>query len=271
MRISNITSVMETRVSPVGNNINDRGIKPSSNDNRDTLSISKSAKNAFQKQYEIGTLLDSLLKQKQNIIDSKNSLIERTTKNGQGLDSIKDQLENYNEQINAIDKQITEYTFKEQQKKIDMDEKENKIPDNQPKTEQETQNEQLNNIVELSNDISQIQVVSSVKSKMHGQAKVLAKEIELDESRSPSGQKAVYKREQLEKIEERVSDITKKIGEALKDTGEKIKYNADHENNAIPEKSEVASIEQTSKISTYKDIQKSSNVSSEKSQLEILA
>ena len=242
MRIS-IASVVGTRVSQVGNNVNYKGIKPSVNDNCDTVSISKSAKNAFHKQSKMRSFIDSLLKQKQNIIDSKNSLIERTVENGQGLDYIKDQLETYDEQINAIDKQIAEYALKEQQKKIGMDKKENKIPDNQPKTEQEVRNEQLNNIIALSSDISQIQVVSSVKSKMQGQTKILAKEIELDESRSISGQKAVYKREQLGKIEERISGINKKIGESLKDVGEKIKDNVDHENDVIPEKSEEASID----------------------------
>lgn len=156
MRISNISSIMKTRVGQIDNNVNNYGIKSSGNDNHDTVSISKSARNAFQKHSKIGTFIDSLLKQKQNIINNKNKLIKRTNDNGQSLDSIKEQLKNYEEQINAIDKQITEYTLKEQQKKIGMDKKQNNISDNQPKTKQEASNEQLNNIVTLSSGISQI-------------------------------------------------------------------------------------------------------------------
>lgn len=271
MRISNIAPFMATKVSQINNNANDKSIKLNTNYHGNMASISNSTKNALQSQSSRGNFIDSLLKQKQNIIESKSNLIERATKNGQSLDSIKDQLENYEEQLNTIDKQIAEYTLKEQQKKIGIDKKENKISNNQPKTEEEAKDEHLNNIVALSSDISQIQASSSVKNKIHGQSKILAKEIQLDESRSLSGQKAVYKREQLRRIEERVSDIDKKIGETLTHIGEKIKDNTNSENNSIPKESEEMPTEQYFNISKYKDIQNNLNDPLEKSKLEILA
>lgn len=61
-----------------------------------------------------------------------------------------------------------------------------------------------------------------------------------------------------------------KISSSLKDTEEKIKDNTSYEKNTISENPEDISIEQAFKLSTYKDIQKSSNELPKKPQLEIL-
>lgn len=252
------------KVTPANHNAIYKVIKSGANDTRDQVSISKYAEKAFRKQ----DFIDSLLKQKQNIIDSKNSLIGKTLENGQDLNIIKDKLEKYDEQINAIDKQITDYMFKEQQGKTGMNAKENTTADKQPKTEEEIQNDHLKNIVALSSDISQVQTVSPIKREMQGQARILEREIKLDESRSHSGQKATYKREQLAKINERITEVDQKIGQALNDAAEKLKDQTRHEKEAIPDKSKEASNEQASQLSKYKD---SSKDSMDKSQLEILA
>lgn len=97
MHITNMTSAMGTRLNvAVSHQTNDKTINSNSktSGSGDHLSISKSAKAAFQNQSKMSGMVDSLLKQKQSIIDSKNSLIERTTKNSHNLDSIQDQLKN---------------------------------------------------------------------------------------------------------------------------------------------------------------------------------
>lgn len=83
MHITNMTSAMGTRFNvAVSHQTNDKTINSNikTSSSGDNLSISKSATAAFQSQSKMGGMVDSLLKQKQSIIDSKNSLIERTTK-----------------------------------------------------------------------------------------------------------------------------------------------------------------------------------------------
>lgn len=253
MRISNFSPIIGTRIRPTGNHPHLSGLKLSSTNQHDTVSISQSSKNAFQSQTKISSLLDSLLKQKQNVIDSKNRLIERTTEKGQSLSSIKEQLDIFDEQIDTIEKQIAEHIFKEQQKKMGTNQNKQPAAEHQPNTKEDSQNEQLNNLVALSSDMTQLKTVSSVKSKMQGQARILAKEIEQDEARSLSGQKAVAKREQLGKIKDKISEMNNKVGEALKDAGEKIKIMAEHESVASSEKSEETVNEQASTMSTSED------------------
>ncbi|MGE7615055.1 hypothetical protein [Paenibacillus sp. NPDC101420] len=251
MHITNMTSAMGTRLNvAVSHQTNDKTINSNSktSGSGDHLSISKSAKAAFQNQSQMSGMVDSLLKQKQSIIDNKNSLIERTTKNSHNLDSIQDQLKEFDKQLQTIDQQIAKYTFEEQQKNLEKAQKED-LSD-EPKTEQEIQNERLNTIVAISQNVSQMEVVSSTHSKMHGEARVLTKEIESDEARSTHS--ATAKREQLSKIEDRISEMNETLGDTIKDTGDKIKDQ-----------------ERTEKLATYQEIQRLAE-DSDKSQLEIL-
>lgn len=251
MHITNMTSAMGTRFNvAVSHQTNDKTINSNikTSSSGDHLSISKSATAAFQSQSKMGGMVDSLLKQKQSIIDSKNSLIERTTKNSHNLDSIQDQLKEFDKQLQTIDQQIAKYNFEEQQKNLENAQKAD--PADEPKTEQEIQNERLNTIVAISQDVSQMEVVSSTHTKMHGEARVLTKEIELDEARSTHS--ATAKREQLSKIEDRISEMNETLGDTIKETGEKIKDQ-----------------ERTEKLATYQEIQRLAE-GSDKSQLEIL-
>jgi len=246
-----MTSAMGTRLNvAVSHQTNDKTINSNSktSGSGDHLSISKSAKAAFQNLSKMSGMVDSLLKQKQSIIDSKNSLIERTTKNSHNLDSIQDQLKEFDKQLQTIDQQIAKYTFEEQQKNLEKAQKED-LSD-EPKTEQEIQNERLNTIVAISQNVSQMEVVSSPHSKMHGEARVLTKEIESDEAHSTHS--ATAKREQLSKIEDRISEMNETLGDTIKDTGDKIKDQ-----------------ERTEKLATYQEIQRLAE-DSDKSQLEIL-
>ncbi|MEK5414069.1 MULTISPECIES: hypothetical protein [Paenibacillus] len=270
MHITNMTSSMGTRFNvSVSHQTNDKTMKSNSNTsgngNGDKLSISKSAKAAFQNQSKMDGMVNSLLKQKQNIIDSKNSLIERTTKSSHNLESIQDQLKEFDKQLQTIDQQIAKYSFEEQQKNLEDAQKAN--PKDEPKTEQEIQNERLNTIVSVSQDVSQMEVVSSTHTKMRGEAKVLTKEIELDEARSTHS--ATAKREQLSKIETKLSEMNETLGDAMKDTGDKIKDQIDKAGSTEIKPFEENTNERTEQLATYQEIQRLAE-ESDKSQLEVL-
>ncbi|WP_339246546.1 hypothetical protein NST58_04910 [Paenibacillus sp. FSL R10-2796] len=270
MHITNMTASMGTRFNvSVSHQTNDKTMKSNSNTsgngNGDKLSISKSAKAAFQNQSKMDGMVNSLLKQKQNIIDSKNSLIERTTKSSHNLESIQDQLKEFDKQLQTIDQQIAKYSFEEQQKNLEDAQKAN--PKDEPKTEQEIQNERLNTIVSVSQDVSQMEVVSSTHTKMRGEAKVLTKEIELDEARSTHS--ATAKREQLSKIETKLSEMNETLGDAMKDTGDKIKDQIDKAGSTEIKPFEENTNERTEQLATYQEIQRLAE-ESDKSQLEVL-
>lgn len=250
MHITNMTFAMGTRLNAaVSHQTNDKTINSSSktSGSGDHLSISKSAKAAFQNQSKMGGMVDSLLKQKQSIIDSKNNLIERTTKNSHNLDSIQDQLKEFDKQLQTIDQQIAKYTFEEQQKSLEKAQKAD--PADEPKTEQEIQNERLHTIVAVSQDVNQMELISSTRTKMHGEAKVVSKEIELDKARS--GSASASKQEHLANLEEKISDMNETLGDTIKETGDKIKDQ-----------------ERTEKLASYQEIQRLGE-DSDKSQLEI--
>ena len=99
MRISNMSASTVTKYISHNSNVTNKNITQNKNSSFDTLSISNSGKNAFNNNSKMSNVLDSLQKQKQNIIESKNKLIERTMEKEKSLDSIKDQLAEYDENI----------------------------------------------------------------------------------------------------------------------------------------------------------------------------
>lgn len=196
-------------------NANNTPLRASKIGRRDILSISPQGKK--------NSLIENLMKQKTQITDQKNSLISSTLKNGGTLDSIKSQLETYDEQMKSVDQQIAELMAKEMQKQTEnVKEKE----DSEPKTKEEIQNKRLADITNLSSDLQQTQTVSSVQSKVEGDARVLKSEIELDKQRAGSspGAKAIIEKKEasLAVMEQKALDLTSDIGAKLADVTEKI-------------------------------------------------
>jgi len=242
MRILSTTSIFGT--SSNSTNIRTADNNKQHSKNCDILTISKSAKNAFNNQSKKGNMLDSLLKQKQDIMESKNNLIERTLDQEQSLTTIKDQLADYDDQINVIDKQISDYMLQEKQKALgndEKDEKEEAADNDKSKTRQEIQNEKLNCIVSLNSDIPDIQNSISIKEKLEGQTKVLKREIKADEARSLSGLQATAKRKELASINDSIDNITKMVSDKLTETEQKIEDTFGNESTKSSDKAEKTS------------------------------
>lgn len=170
------------------------------------------------------SLIESLTKQKQNIIESKNELIGKTLEKGGTIDSIKSQLECFDEQLKTIDEQIAQ-TVAEQLKQ--QAEKQKEIAYKKPKTEEEVETEHLSSILSLSSSLNQAEVVSSMKSKVDGESRVLKMEIKLDESRR--GGASAFKKEHLVDLQKQSVDLATKINENLTEVSEEIKNGNDNE------------------------------------------
>jgi hypothetical protein len=191
---------------------------------KDTLSISPLRKtNSF---------IESLMKQKQDVIERKNELIGNTLEKGRDMDSIKSQLESYEEQLKTIDERIAQIMAEQAKQQA---EKQKETKNAKPKTEEEipAETERLNSIISLSPPPKQAQVISSVKTKVDGDARVLKSEIELDKARagsSPSAKEFIANKDtRLTEMQKLSANLTVQIGDKLVEVNEEIKKNGNNQ------------------------------------------
>ncbi|MBU3155702.1 hypothetical protein [Clostridium estertheticum] len=165
-------------------------------------------------------ILDQLMKQKQNLIDSKNDLVDRSLKSDESISSIKDKLENIDSQIKKIDAQISKIQMEDQRKLLDTDEKNKETKKTKEKSKTHSSNntktdvvcDQMGSLLNLSGNLAKIQVLSSEKKSMTGETKVLESEIKLDIGR---GLNPIAKKKQVAKLADQMDNISKNIGNNL--------------------------------------------------------
>ncbi len=158
-----------------------------------------------------GSLIETLMKQKMNIMEQKDSLISSAKKEGKSMESIKSQLDVYEKQLKDIEDQISKAMTKEMEKQAEKKKKD------EPKTEQELENERLANVMDLSLGLEKAEMVSSVKARVDGEARVLKSEIELDKLHNPSEEAS---KEMITEKEGQLADLEQKSKELLLDIGE---------------------------------------------------
>ena len=165
------------------------------------------------------SLIETLMKQKMNIMEQKDSLISSAKKEGKSMESIKSQLEVYEKQLKDIEDQISKAMTKEMEKQAEKKKKD------EPKTEQEIENERLANVMDLSLGLQKAEMVSAVKARVDGEARVLKSEIELDKLHDPSEDTSkeliTEKESQLADLEQKSNELFSDIGEIIGETTEK--------------------------------------------------
>lgn len=155
--------------------------------NKNTYESQRKDRMNFSKEGRKTTFLEALNKQKQNIIEQKNKLVDDTLKAGGTFESIKEQLKTYEEQIKNVDKQIITALSKESQERLEENKKnqEERIKNNsKPKTEEELMSKKLTKITELATNIEQAETAHKVKAQIEGEARVLNSEIKMDGDRT---------------------------------------------------------------------------------------
>lgn len=176
---------------------------------RDTVSISPLGKSK--------SIIQSLMNQKQKITESKNELISRNLEKGGDMADIKSQLKSFEEQLESIDEQIAQ-TMAEQMKQ--QEQEQNKVETKKPKTEEEAQTQRFNSLINLSSSLDKAQVISSVKTKSDGEARVLESEIKIDEGR---GGASKMKKERLADLQKQSTTLATQIADSLNEVNEQIK------------------------------------------------
>lgn len=201
---------------------------------RDIVSISP--------QGRASNLLEKLIKQKLSITDQKNSLIGSTLEKGGSLDTIKSQMEAYEEQLKAIDSQITDLMAKQAERQGTKPKRSDLF-----KTEEEQQNAALEKLAfGISTDFKQAKTIHSVKSRLDGDARVLRSEIATDKSRSGS---TAYKEAQLAEMEKK----SLRLGSQLSDRLAGLSESAAEEGTVIPQPPVTRPIEEQNKDKEMKE------------------
>lgn len=171
-------------------------------------------------------MFENLIEQKVNLMDRKNDIIEKALENGESPSAIKEKLDNIDKQIEEINEQISKIQCEEQRKSLgteDASKKKEKLKEKSNKLSAEESNgdnskEKITSVLSLSNNLSQAKALSSQRTSMSGEVRVLESEIKLDESR---GIETIEKRKSVAKIKENIENITEKINDKLTDTNNK--------------------------------------------------
>ncbi|WP_435921052.1 hypothetical protein [Paenibacillus sp. DYY-L-2] len=251
--------------------------KPNKQDSKqdsgqDYISISYKARNlqGDHGRSKVNQIVESLMKQKENLQESKKNLIDRTLENGGQLNLIKDQLSDLDEQIRNIDEQISQQLLDERKKALGLDDedpKNEKADANKPKTEQEAEAEKLQNVVSLVGNMDQVKTMSSLKRNLQGQARILQMEISLDEQRSSSP--SSLKREQLDKLKKGISELERRIGETTSGIMDKLKE--DSKESGQQEVSEPSVTDSERIRSAYSLTQQTANQKEDEQQFDFIA
>ena len=189
------------------------------NNNDDTLQLVKNLSKdsvTISPQGKAKNFLENLMKQKMNITEQRKSLISRALEKGDTMDSIKSQLEAYDDQLKNIDNQIAEMMTKEMKKQAEKVKEQ--YDNNKPKTEEEVENQRLTAVSALSIDLRQAKAINAVKMKIDGESRVLKSEIKIDKGR---GLSVKAKEDKLVDMKQKSSNLISKITDKLADISEK--------------------------------------------------
>lgn len=275
MKISNLANAVNRSYSRMQTNQNQSASKDKKEKvNKDMVSISQSARNAFGKQDRKTSMLESLVKRKETLMESKNSLIERTMENGTGIETIQAQLDEYDQQIKDIDEQISQSMVEDQKEALETKGKEKK------ETEETTDDKNIkgqidkgtvHDFIQLDGTVEQMEQLHSLKTNMENEIRTIKSEMSLD---SATGMSHSSKLERISDLEKNINNINTSVGEILNDVNETVQENNQSEvvsKDEIVNENSAQSKEIENKISSYVKNQEQLNEQEKGSTFQITA
>lgn len=174
-------------------------ISVASQQKKDSLSIGQQARQLFESSNKASNQIESFMKRREQLQEMRSNLIERTLEGGQSLSAIREQLEEFDKQIQDVEMNMLKQQMKEQEQALEK--MQQKAEEQQPKTSTE---QMIANGTSLTN----LNTMSRVKRSLDGERNVLQSEIKLDEGRGVSVE---AKTEKLASIEQRISKLNESI------------------------------------------------------------
>lgn len=183
----------------------------------DTVTLSPAARKGQK-----GGALQSMMEQRQSLLDQKKNLLAKAKETGV---SVKDQVKSLNDQLDQLDAQITGQMI---QDATQLANKEEKKEQTEPMTEEELRKKQQADAMELATDYSTAKTISSVKTKVEGQANILRAEIKMDGFQAgEEGTTNSGKQVKLAQLEATANNLTSRIGSLSMDQTQQVKENAE--------------------------------------------
>ena len=158
---------------------------------KDTLSIGLQARQLFNQHSNKNSLVDSLMKQRENLLDMKSNLTERAFEKGEDPSNLQEQMKEFEKQLADIDTQIA------QAQKEKQDSTSNTEKDEKPKTLEEA-------IFSHAGSLEQAKTLNQMDRSLIREKATLESEMKLDASR---GVHSEYKAGRLAKIDDQMTFI----------------------------------------------------------------
>ncbi|ONI46104.1 hypothetical protein AN641_02235 [Candidatus Epulonipiscioides gigas] len=157
----------------------------------------------ISKQGKAMSVIDTLTKQKDQLLESKNALISKTLANGGDISDIQAELEVYDEKMIQLEEQIAEERIKEQEEAAIKKKEDSKLYSN-PNNIEETTNKQLSEIIGLKNDVEKIEQSQAIQDDIDAQIRIIESHVK--------SEYGIVKEKKLEEISE-----LKKVSENILD------------------------------------------------------
>jgi hypothetical protein len=203
----------------IGNNI--PKTKKDNDKSEEQKNVSNNSKNLSLKMKNDRSA--NLLKQKENINKAKNDFKDNALKQNMDPKAMKDKLDEYDKQLQDIDKEINQIEMEEQKKALNNEADEKKADDktdnhtnsqNKNKnTESDNTTDLMNVLVTSSENLNIIKQNKSINVGLKGEKKVLESNIELDASRGSSK----VDRDRLSKLDDTIKESQKNMFNSLHD------------------------------------------------------
>ena len=158
---------------------------------KDMLSIGPQARQLFNQHLNKNSLVNSLMKQRENLLDMKSNLTERALEKGEAPSSLQEQMKEFEKQLADIDAQIAQAQKGKEESTNDTKKEEN------PKTVEEA-------IFSHAGSLEQTKTLHQVDRSLTREKVSLETEMKLDASR---GVHSGHKADRLAKIEEQISFV----------------------------------------------------------------
>lgn len=163
-------------------------------------------------------IIKGLMKQRDNLIESKQKLIDRKLKEGESS-GINEQLKDIDKQIEEVNSQISKIQLEDQRKALGTEDKDKQSKTSKEKQEKTTGNSnktdgsvEMSNILTMANNVGQTKILLAQRNSMIRETGVINEEIKLDVSRGVNP-KAKIKR--VSEMEENISNIGNRVGNIL--------------------------------------------------------
>lgn len=173
------------------------------NKKKDSIQISGQARQLFSGMKAGNSIIDSLMKQREQLMEMKSNVRERAMEAGKDMSSIEDELKTFDQQIAELEAQMAEIQQKEREKALGK--KANEEQQMTPKAEEEA-------LLTQAVSLDQAEMMGRVSSSLEREKRTLESQIKQDIRRGVNTER---KESKVSAMEERLQQTSEQLNEKL--------------------------------------------------------